>query len=88
MLICRKYVGKGELLLRRGENNSQGRTVDVINLEPLSMVEPKGQGVMKLPKRRTEFSAPVGMKLMADAMRGTRTLRRLAGLQAQRYRRR
>lgn len=33
------------------------------------MVEPKGKGTMNPLKRRAEFGAPMGEKLMADAIR-------------------
>lgn len=53
------------------------RTVDVIDLEPSSMVEPKGKGIANPAKRRAE-SGNQGGKLMADAIKGTRTSKRLA----------
>lgn len=58
------------------------RIVDVIDLEPLAMVELKGKGTMNPLKRKAESSTLLGEKLMSNAMKGTRTLRRLAGLQA------
>lgn len=45
------------------------------------MVEPKGKGTMNPLKRRAE-SGILGGKLMADTMKGIRTSRRLASLQA------
>lgn len=60
---------------------AKGRSVDVIDLKPLAMVEPKKKGTLNPLKRIAEFSTPVGENLMADAMRGTRTSRTLTGLQ-------
>lgn len=62
------------------KRTAKGKIVDVIDLEPLAMVEPKGKGTMNPLKWNAKSSTPLGEKLMRDAMRGTRTSRRLAGL--------
>lgn len=82
MMICRKYVRKGELFLRCKKKDGKGKTVNVIDLEPLAMTEPKGKRTMNPLKRKSESNTPIGEKLMTDAMRGTRTSKRLARLQA------
>lgn len=64
------------------KRTAKGKTVDVIDLEPLAMIEPKGKGTMNPLKRKSEFRISNGEKLMTEAMRGTRTSRRLVGLQA------
>lgn len=63
------------------KRTAKGKILDVIDLEPLAMIEPKGKGTMNPLKRKSEFSTPNGEKLMTDPMRGTRTSRRLVGLQ-------
>lgn len=59
---------------------TRGKSTEVINLEPLVSVEPKGKRVMLPTKRKAEISMPVRGKLMVDTMRSTRSSRRLAGL--------
>lgn len=64
------------------KQSTRSKTTEVIDMEPLAAVEPKGKNVMTPMKRKAETSIPMGGKLMADAMWSTRSSRRLAGLRA------
>lgn len=64
------------------KRSARGRAMEVINLELLTSIEPKGKGIVTPMKRKMESSTPMKGKLEADAMKSTRASRRLAGLKA------
>lgn len=58
----------------------QEKAMEVIDVEPLASLDPKEQGMVPLLKQKMDFSTPMEGKLMGDAMKITRTSRRLAGM--------
>lgn len=62
------------------KRSARGKAMEVIDVEPLVSIEPKGKGAMPPLKRKMKFSTPMEGKLMFDAIKITRTSRRLAGL--------
>lgn len=62
------------------KRSARGKAMEVIDVEPLATIEPKGKGAMPPLKPKMEFSTPMEGKLMSDAMKITKTSRRLAGL--------
>lgn len=64
------------------KRTTRGKNTEMINLEPLAVIEPKEKSVMTPIKRKVETSTPMGGKLMADAMQITTSSRKLASLRA------
>lgn len=62
---------------------ARGKAMEVIDLEPLALIEQMSKEILAPLKRKMEASTPLAGKLMADTMRSTRTSRRLAGLKTQ-----
>lgn len=64
------------------KRSTQGKAVEVIDVELLASIEPKRKGVVPLLKQKMEFSTPMEGILMSDVMKITRTSRRSAGLRS------
>lgn len=60
------------------KRSARGKAMEVIDVQPLASIKPKGKGAVPPLKWKMEFSTPMEGKLMSDAMKITRTSRRLA----------
>lgn len=62
------------------KRSTRGKTMEVIDVEPLASIDPTEKEEVPQLKQNMDFGMPIEIKLMGGAMKITRMSRRLAGM--------
>lgn len=68
------------LFMEVRKRSAQGKAIEVIDVEPPASIDHKEKRMVPPLKWKMDFSMPLEGKLMGNAMKITRTSRRLAGM--------
>lgn len=81
--VCRNGVGKASSFQEAIKRSERGKSMEVIDVEPLASIDPGEKGGVLPLKRKVDFDMPMEGKLVSDFIKITRTSRMLVGMRPQ-----